>query len=277
MKKYIKLITLILTISLFTACDKKDELIIFNTPEGFIQLASVEASILENSTDELVTTVLFGGESNATGITVNYTVTSSDPSRYTVTPSSGTIDIPAGEYKVDIILQTVDNFDVDGNVDVTIELTSNSSKPIGLGGEGLRSVSKTITIVDNDCPIDINAWVGTYTVEEKFTGGGNAPFGLSDFFAQNYQVELSLAPGDITGTKVVITNSAGFNTYFDDGIVMSFDTCNKKVSFDAGFPRVALFRTFEFTDSAYNEDAFRIVCSGPLDTFGPYEFVLTKQ
>lgn len=265
-----------MTVFLFAACSKNVQPI-FDTPNGFIQFASSTASITENSSDLMVTTVLFGGESNETGITVKYTVTSSDPSRYTLTPSSGTIDIPAGEFSTDIVLKPIDNFDVDGNVDVLIELTTASSKPIGVAGENIEFAKKAITIIDNDCPIDINSWVGTYTVFENFTSGGNAPSGLNNFFGESYQVELSLLPGDITGTKVVINNSVGFNTYFIDGSVMSFDTCNKKISFDAGFPVVGLFRTFEFTDSSYNESKFEIVATGPLANFGPYQFTLTKQ
>jgi hypothetical protein len=277
MKKYIiQTFILIFGSLLFIGCGNT-ELVFFDTPDGFIQFKSDRGSVTENSSDPLVTTVIFGHDSNDTDITVNYTVTSSDPSRYTVSPSSGTITIPAGQFTADIMLQPVDNFDVDGDVDVIIELSSNSSKPIGIGGEGLHSASKTITIVDNDCPITIDDWVGTYTVAEVFTGPPNAPLGLADFFGGSYQLEFALAPNDPSGTKVVITNSPGFDVYIIDGTIMTFDTCNKRISFDAGFPTVALFRTFEYTSSSYNENTFKIVADGPLATFGDYQFAFTKQ
>ena len=275
MKKIFKFSLLLLSLVFFGSCE--EDLVIFETPDGFIQLAATSGSIEENNTGDLITTVLFGGRSNDSGITANFTVTSSDPSRFTVSPASGTLEIPAGQMSADIVLTPVDNFDVDGNASVTITLTDASSKPIGIGGEGLRNVSTSLTIIDNDCPITIDDWVGTYTVFENFTDGVNAPSGLSDFFTEAYQIELALAPGDITGTKVVITNTPGFNEYIADGTVMSFDTCNAKVSFDAGFPTVALFRTFEFTDSSYDESNFVIQCTGPLATFGPYQFTFTKQ
>ncbi len=277
MKNYIKRLLIVAFGSiLFVGCEDAP-LQIFETPEGFIQMVSSTGSVNENSATEFVSTVVFGGPTTTSDITVNYTVTSSDPSRYTVNPSSGSVTIPAGEFTADIAIQPIDNFDVDGDVQVTIALSADSSKPIGIGGEGLVSASKVVTIIDNDCPIDIASFVGTYSVFENFTAGVNSPSGLNNFFNESYQMEMALDPADISGTKVVLTNSAGFDTYINDGTIMSFDTCNGRVSFDAGFPTVALFRTFEYTASSYNENTFVIQCTGPLSTFGEYQFTLTKQ
>ncbi len=278
MKKYIiQTFILIFGSLLFISCGNT-ELVFFDTPEGFIQFKSDRGSVAENNSDGIVNTVIFGHDSNDTDITVNYTVTSSDPSRYTVSPSSGTITIPAGQFTADIILQPVDNFDEDGNVSVTIELTSNSSKPIGIGGEGLHSISRTVTIVDNDCPIAIDDWVGTYTVQEVFSEGGvNAGLTLAAAFGESYQIEFALAPGDLSGTKVVITNSAGFDTFINDGTIMSFITCDKEISFDAGNPALANFAVIDIANSSYNESTFKINVDGPLGAFGPFEFSLTKQ
>jgi len=52
----------------------------------WIQLSKTSESLAENDSDGIVTTVLYSGDSNESGITVNFTITSSDPTRYTVTP-----------------------------------------------------------------------------------------------------------------------------------------------------------------------------------------------
>lgn len=244
---------------------------------GFLQMQNSSASIIENVTDPITATVVLGGTASSSDITVNYTVSSSDDSRYTISPSTGTVTIPAGEFTADIQLFTVDNFDVDGDVDVIIELDSTNSLPVGIAGEGLKSNSQTITVVDNDCPIEINDWVGVYTVFENFIEGNNSPLGLVDFFGESYQIEISLLQDDLTGTKVVINNSAGFNQYMADGTILSFDTCNKKFSLDAGDPEVALFSTVVIETTSYDESKFVIHAEGPLGNFGQYQFTFTKQ
>ncbi|NER11744.1 hypothetical protein SAMN06265375_1057 [Muriicola jejuensis] len=273
MKKYISLI--VLAFVALTSCE--EDLLVYDTPDGFIQLSAESGSITEDAATSIVTQVLLGRGTNESGVTVSFSVTSSDPSRYVVSPSTGTIDIPAGEFSADIEITPIDNFAADGDLDVVIELSSGNSLPIGIGGEGGFNTTRTITIIDNDCPVDINAFVGTFTVFENFTAGVNSPNGLSDFFNESYQVELALAPGDTSGTKVVITNSVGFNEYIPDGTVMTFLACSGTVSFDAGFPRVGDFRTFAYTDSSYDEVAGVIQCTGPLATFGPYQFTFTRQ
>ena len=258
------------------SCD--EDLIVYDTEAGFVQLASDTGMITEDTIEPLVTEVLLGSGTNTSGVTVNFTVTSSDPSRFNVTPSTGSLTIPAGEFSGNIELEVVDNLLVDGDAEVVIELTSGSSVPIGVGGEGNFATSRTITIVDNDCPVDINAFVGTFTVFENFTDGANAPSGLSDFFEEMYQVEIALVPGDASGTKIVINNTPGFNEYMPDGTVMTFLACSGTISFDAGFPTVGGgFRNFEFDASSYDEEAGVIMATGPLATFGPYQFTFTRQ
>lgn len=260
---------------MFSSCE--EDLIVYDTPNGYVQVNAETGSIGEGSADAFVTSVLLGAASNPNGVTVNFTVASTDPSRYIVSPSSGTIEIPAGEFSADITIQPVDNLLVDGDLDIVLTLTTDNVLPIGIGGEGINAAAQTITLVDDDCPVDINAFVGTFSVAEKFTGGANAPSGLKDFFEEAYQLEISLAPNDPTGTKIVINNSPGFDVYIPNGTVMTFQACPGTVVFDAGFPTVALFRQFVYTASEYSDGATpTIKCSGPLATFGPYEFILTK-
>lgn len=273
MKKYISILFVSM---LFMVSCGDEELIVFDTENGFIQFASPSASLQEGD-ESVVTTILLGSGTNDSGVTVNFTVTSSDPSRYNVTPSSGSLEIPAGEFSADIVIEPIDNLLVDGDEVITLELSTGSSVPVGIGGEGNEGVSRTITIIDDDCPVDINAFVGTYSVAEVFTSGVNEGLTLAGAFGESYQVEISLAPGDPTGTKIVLNNSAGFNQYFVDGTVMTFNACPGTVSFDAGNPNIAAFADMTIETSSYDEGNPTITCDGPLGGFGPYQFVLTKM
>lgn len=164
--------------------------------------------------------------------------------------------IPGTEYSVHAIHKSTDNF---------------ISESV---------VTTTFTILP--CPTLLDGFVGTYSVSEQFTGGTNAPNGLSDFFGESYQIEITAMVGDTTGTKFVINNSAGFDAYFVDGTILTlgFDGAGA-ISFDDALvgppnPVVAFFRIFEYDTTSSSTCDFTITCSGPLSVFGPYEFVLTQ-
>lgn len=275
--KFLLLFSLVATL-VFTSCEQQEN-IVFENAEGFIQFSQTSGSLVENSEDPIVLTVLYGGSAaqNSSGITVDFEVTSSDNARYSVSPANGSLEISAGQVEATITLTPLNNAQVDGNVDITVVLLDSSSVPVGLGGENFSFNSQEITLVDDDCPISINDFIGTFSVDENFTAGNNSPSGLSDFFGESYQIELALDPSDTVGNKVIITNSAGFDTYIADGTVVSFDTCNGKVSFDdLKVVQVGLFRDFEYTDSSYSESNVVIKVTGPLQLFGEYQFTLTK-
>lgn len=275
MKNYIKYVCALLIALVIISCEETP--VVYSSVD-FVQLGDVSAAVTEDS-GPIVTSVLVGAASNPNGVTVDFTVTSDDSSRFSVTPASGTIEIPAGEFSADITITPIDNFAVDGDVEVTLALAESSDLAVGLGGEGVNFAQKDITIIDNDCPIDIDAFVGTYSVAEVFTGGTNEGLALAAAFGESYQIEISLLPGDTSGTKVVINSPAGFDPYVPNGTVMSFNTCPGTVTFDAGFPVVGNgFRAFVYDMSSYSEAAPQTIkCEGPLSTFGPYEFVFTKM
>ena len=72
-------------------------------------------------------------------------------------------------------LSEATNILVDGNVEITIELSSDNSKPIGLAGEAKYFVDKKITIIDNDCPIILADMVGTYTGKDNWYASVGGP------------------------------------------------------------------------------------------------------
>lgn len=153
--KKTKILSLLLftTIMLFIGCSEQEN-VQLEIGDGFIQLADTSASISEDSSGNIKTTVLLGASNqyNTNGIKVNFSISSDDASRYVVSPAGGVLTIPAGEVSADIILTPVDNIINDGNIEVNLTLLNTSDKPIGIGGQGLKNISKKILITDNDCP-----------------------------------------------------------------------------------------------------------------------------
>lgn len=192
MKKNISLILSLLVVLTLASCGEEELVIFDKTP--FIQLENETGQTTEDS-NPVVTRVFLGSADNPNGTTVNFTVTSSDPSRYTVSPASGVIEIPAGEFSANITISPIDNLAVDGNVDIILALTPTNGIPVGLGGEGLKFASKSIKIVDNDCPFVIADFVGAYDL--TMTLG----FGFI-YAAGTYALDATIQAGTLPNTLV---------------------------------------------------------------------------
>lgn len=171
MKYIYKNFYLILLTSLFLLSSCEDERPNFyQNPDGFIQLAATSGDVAEDSTDGYTATVLLGAGTNESGVTVNYTLTSDDNSRFT-DMGAGTVTIPAGEFSADIVIMPIDNVNTDGNLEIILELSDNNTLDVGIGGEGVNNNKQTITILDNDCPIDVSDAYET----KVFAFGDEAP------------------------------------------------------------------------------------------------------
>ena len=295
MKKLIKIFSLLLVIACTISCDDNNDLGFEPQEEfGWIQFVEGTPSVIyaHQVDQELISLgVNIQVPTTSSDLTINYelvSVSGMDPN--TAFSNSGSIVSPAGQTSYMgpdnntgrnyVYLPTID-LDVSEITasltepmvfDVVLSGTSSGRIVAGLSGEDFP-VTQRIQIWSKD------TFAGTYDVSEQFTAGGNAPNGLSDFFGESYQVEISLVSSDATSSVYTIVNSDGFDSYFIDGTVMTLSS-DGSVSFDdgnstEGFPVVAFFRIFEFDTSSYGENT--ITCSGPLDTFGPYAFVLTQQ
>ena len=275
MKKYIYI--LFASLGLLASCE--EDLVVYDAGEGFIQFSSTTGSVTEAAPDGPdVTTIIVGADQNVSGVTVNFTVTADDPSRFIIEPSNGSIDIPAGEFSADIVITPIDNVTVDGDMDIVLELTTGSSLPVGIAGQGFESNVRTVTLIDDDCPVDLNNLTGTFDVAEVFTSGVNEGLTLAGAFGESYQIEIVPQPGDATGTKVVLTNSAGFNTYLPDGTVVSFQPCPGTIVVEpAPISLRGGWADLIVEEAVFNESSQSITVRGPAGGFGPYEFVLKKQ
>ena len=133
--------------------------------EQWLQFGEETYTVTENSASPVVVEVFYAGDTNPNGVTVDYTVESENPDAYEMSPSGGTIEIPAGEFKAEIVITPIDNAETDGNKNITFTI-NNDDIPVGLVGEGLFYDQTTVTITDDDCELDLESFEGTYLANE---------------------------------------------------------------------------------------------------------------
>jgi hypothetical protein len=166
----------IATLFFVTSCE--EDLLVFDTPDGFAQLGTPASREVSESSGQTINTIIQLGKPNPNGQEVSVSV-AGDASRFTIVPQisgTGTVNIPAGETTFVIAVTPVNNFDSDGNADITISLVDGDI-PVGIGGEGNFRTQNVITIVDDDCPFDINDFTGSYNVEIVSQVGFGNPAG----------------------------------------------------------------------------------------------------
>tara|TARA_Y100000815_G_scaffold275272_1_gene312627 strand:- start:4202 stop:5107 length:906 start_codon:yes stop_codon:yes gene_type:complete len=301
MKNVLKFLGLFIIVLSMSSCEDSSDDLKYqpNVESGWVQF--VEGSP--------ATVGAFQGAQTDIEIDVNIQVptTSKDLSIfYTMTPVSGdnpanyfsndgTLVIPAGStshggpdnntgfdynYLGNLVfhLSELDGVTLTEPMIFDVELTGTDSSQItaGLESEPQYPVVKRVVINPS-----LDVFIGTFSVDEQFIAGVNAPLGLSDFFGESYQVELERVEGDVTASQFVITNSDGFDTYFIDGAVLTFGL-DGSLSFndgntDTGDPVVGLFAIHTIESSSYDYTNSVLTATGPLEGYGDYQFVLTLQ
>ena len=191
MKKIYKFLVLAVSIGFFFGCE--EDLLVYDTPDGFVQFTTSSSNTTEDGSP-IVATILLGSGSNPSGVSIPFSITTSDASRYTITPASGTVEIPAGQFSADITITPIDNLDSDGDVNIELALGSGSI-PIGVGGEGSILTTSSLTIIDNDCPFVAEEFAGAYDLEMTLANG-------FIYAAGTYDVSTTLQLGTEPNTLV---------------------------------------------------------------------------
>ena len=191
-----KIIAILIFSAALVSCSEYDNAQ-FKPSKDFVQLETSSVSTPEDG-EEVTVDVSLGSVENPNGTSVNFDVivNSGDESRYTIKPSSGVLEIPAGEFSGQITVTPIDNLQNDGNVNLTIELIASENLSIGVNGQDLEKTSSSVTINDNDCPTEIS---DSYAVE-VFAFDEEAP---------SHSVELT--PVDGSENQFNITSSWGPN------------------------------------------------------------------
>ncbi len=156
----------VLGLMIQTSCEDDSDGFAFADPP-YVGFTAFTTSISEKNESYIIQVANVGPVSNS-DIVVNYSLDGSTAQEGVdfefISGSGGAITIPAGEQYGSIEIMSIDNGIVDGDLNLVMIITGNNA---GLGN-GNNEISKTLTIsiVDNDCPFDINEVIGLYSCDE---------------------------------------------------------------------------------------------------------------
>lgn len=236
----------------FFACEDETEFEV--TGEEYVALTQASASVPESgsvtSQDGVASvtngfytaTVIRSTSDLSADLTVNFTLTGvylstsdfadpgDDAASTFASAATGSIVIPAGRSQASFGITAFNDLFSTGDraLTLTITGTSDSNFEIGYVAGGLGGVT-AITVVDDDCPINIPGdWEGFYEVS-VFTaapGSNNDPF--SPGAPVGWQTELVLDPSDPTNSSVLLKGGAtinGVTALFVADVPLKFETC----------------------------------------------------
>lgn len=137
-----------------------------------------------------------------------------------------------GEYTKSITLQTINDVTPSGNKEVVIAIASVSDDSYNIGlGESNRRTELTVTLIDDDCPIDIpNNLAGKWTVTSFCAAPGSFNEGFCRGDQVGQEVELIADDSDPLGTTAII--SGGIHA---DPMVLKFITCPGQVAINSNY------------------------------------------
>ncbi|WP_162427773.1 Calx-beta domain-containing protein [Pontibacter pudoricolor] len=191
-----------------TSCDDPEDIGKFEGP-NFIALDKAAYSVAENSTDPLTIKIGVASTPVKEDVTVNYTLggTAIVGEDYTVA-STGSVVIPKGGNTAEIVITPLDNDVYEANKTVVVTITSTSADfPIGLSGNSEKTKRNftTVTIVNEDCPLIAENFVGTYTALYEYAADpADGPY--------EHTTTVALDPEDETG--LLISN------FWGDGVTV---------------------------------------------------------
>jgi hypothetical protein len=153
----------------------KDAVVVF---DGLSINQQTNVTESKNSSNEENNSVSFkvsrGNVDISQALTINYTATAKFISSgnaatgaFTISGTPGKIVIPANASSATISISTVNNEVVDGDKLVTVTLTgTESGVPVGYPGSNSQSKTVTVTISDDDCALNLDGFVGDYSVSD---------------------------------------------------------------------------------------------------------------
>jgi hypothetical protein len=132
----------------------------------WLQFDKTDYTISEGAGTTIKIPVMLAGSSNPNGLDVKFNVTSTSPTAYTIAPSNGVLRIEPGKFVAYIEVTPVNN-DLIAD-DVVLDFTfGDNAVSIGLAGENRENKTTKLTIIEDDCPFDVNEFVGTYRALEE--------------------------------------------------------------------------------------------------------------
>ncbi len=195
--------------------------------------------------------------------------------------ASGSGSFASNSASVNVVIVSLQDDIAAGDVAVTVTVTDTDDASLQIGRPlGAPANSEfTLTVVDDDCPISLEAdWNGTYDVNDVFTGGGNAGLSLTTLGLMSGTVTFAADGTDPLGLTGVFTTASGANIAAPITIV--FETCPQLIT-HTGYdlspalgPAVGSPGAGDFDPSNFSV-RMETAALGPYG--GPHEVTFTKQ
>ena len=282
-------VLLIAVLPMMWSCGDEEPILFTEAP--YVSFQSETGNVGENNTAGATITVARSTTDISGSLTVDLTVTgvyttttsffdAGSSAEGTFTISSTSITFDANEAAKSVTLTGVDDALSSGDktITVTISGVSDPAFKIGTPGPDDRFSVSVITIIDDDCPIDLSEFEGAWTyvdatgtVNSCCDGGSLNGFG---FPAADSNVTLTADASDPTGTTAILSGGP-----FGSDYTIQFITCAEEV--------VALGTTDSFvgssawtmaqgtTNGTYTTTRFTVV--GVLGGNGDFEMEFTKN
>lgn len=309
MKLYYKVIVLFLSGLIFWSCEETEFTNMGDEVGDYVAFRSAAGSFPESSsttTADGETTVsgntftveLFRSTSNLdTDLTVGLNssvvyasssdfANAGDSADETVVFSTdiSSLVIPAGKASIKFNITALNDLASAGDKIINLSISSVSDASFNIGREGLAT-SSVITVVDDDCPIDLAGdFVGSYTLSEVFSAGGNAGFS----FGFVNVTDLTADPSSLSGTGAFLTagaGTAGGDDFWLPQTPLEFVTCPQTLAFDSnplilGFTVNGATATYNILSTSYSVGKLTFI--GNLgntggSNFGEYTVILEKN
>jgi hypothetical protein len=189
---YSKFLMLVVAIGISFSCE--EEFQVLNPDSYFVQFGQTSRDVTESvTTIKIPVTLAAPEQGSAVAIQYQITGTAVEGVDYEFDSEKGAASIIAGSFADTVIINILNDFEADGSKQLVLELSSaTNGLNAGLGAFGKKF---TLNIADDDCPFDINDFVGAYTVEITSEAAFGNPAGL-------YVSETTLKLGDDPNTLI---------------------------------------------------------------------------
>lgn len=191
---------------------------------------------------------------SSTDVTVNLRFTNGTAQSGVHFNAPTSVVIPAGQISTNLTIAIVDDTNLNATRTFNLDIASVSDNTYGVGISDEGSYSKTISIINNDCPTKFTYWVGNLSVEDvgygstPGTGAANSS-GDCDILVVNNDL-----PG-VAGNAVAGSLNTLYNVFFtptnadgSEGTVVVTSTLSAKVvsggvTYDAKYNAVGTYST----------------------------------
>jgi len=149
-------------------------------------------------------------------------------SNFQVSKDISSLTIPAGEVSVSFYITTLNNTLSTGDIGISLSITGVSDGSYKIG-ENISQIRKdmSITIVDDDCPFNVDKLTGTFSVKQYDLHGGPTLEG-------EYEVEITQDPGNPLVLLVDGLVSELYGTVTDMVVPLTLVTCKKAALYPSG-------------------------------------------